>query len=368
MSSPFFLPEAYPAPTSFPATLGPRLLRRIVWRFFLAWSADMTIIGPLDKARNRSLTCGLDIPGSCSFDLPVDDPLAEIIWPWKTCIVAVKNGIWRWSGPVLTVESALPSNKTTVNAVGWFEKLNRRLVTEPLTFTDQFDGQIIFNLVDHANAYGTTRITPGALVPGQTRTVTYAVDANIGQEIAKLSDLEAGTDYRIDPETRQIDAVRYIGIERPEVQFGYNWGPNNILQFNERIDGATVVNDIKPRGDLGKSGFADDPFSKEDYDTHQEAPSLSSVREQNILDAYANEEIVFRKDPRVTYEFVPKPAHTGRVPSLFEDYDFGDIVFTTAHKGRVQLDKQPTRVFNADLAIDNNGIERIQRMTTSLVG
>jgi hypothetical protein len=342
------------------------------WRYLLANTLDMSIIGELRRAASKTLTVDNNKTGAVGFSYATGAPNAGDIYPLRTCIVAQRDDEWFWSGPVLTRNTSIAPGTATVGAVGWFERLNHILIQAPVTFTAQDAGSIASALLDLARAQDPTLpIRIGTVEVTQPRTITYNIDANIGQEIQKLAEIEAGYDWYVDPRTRLLNIV----AKRGEIRANCKWlwlleGENakgNLLNVVENVDGSTVVNDIKPRGKFA-SGLALDLTSRDQYGLFQEAPSLSDVVDTNILNAYANAEIVYRSEPRVTYQIFPKSADSIGVPQIFKDYDIGDTTYLTARRDYINLNEQAIRIFGASMNITDEGVEQITSLKTTADG
>jgi hypothetical protein len=103
------------------------------WSFWLATctpdvNIEDQIIGQFTQSTDRTLTLGLNSPGSASFTVDMSDPLVSQMEAIRTCLVAICDGIVQWSGPIWTLNEQLPERKIAVTAVGWLELLNHRLV------------------------------------------------------------------------------------------------------------------------------------------------------------------------------------------------------------------------------------------------
>lgn len=352
------------------------------WQYFLADSKSLEIIGELGEAKGRTLGTDINKSGNASCTYPLEAPYAEFIWPWRTALVVTYDDDWFWSGPVSMRTRQWAAGKVVINAIGWFEKVMRRLVLEfdGLTFTDMDAGAIAFALLQYANDIGDTLVRPGIFEGSQVRTRTYLRDANIGQEIINLAELEAGYDWYVDPVTRKLNIVSRRGTLRDDavwyaVQDGevveYDGhrrasSANNLADVQDIADGTTVVNQIFPRGANGLSGFADDLTSINDLGLMQEAPSLSDVSDQIILDAYANGEMVYRSTPKTTYQLTPKSNADERVPRFKIDFDLGDTMPLVCKRGTMDIAGEHVRAFGVDLDIQDNGVARISRLQTSL--
>jgi hypothetical protein len=351
------------------------------FRWVLANSSDLSRLGELTQGRSRTLTVGLNRPGSASVTLPLDYRLSDAAAVLETCLLVYYRDRIVWSGPVWTIEEAVPEDRVTLNAVGWFEILNHRYVRERLTWgasgtsPQKVDaGQIAQELVTHAAAgdldigapfyisNGTTESTQGRIATAEPLSV-------IGNQIQQFSNVESGYDWHIDPLTRDFNIYRLKGQNLSDnIAFAYGTGVNNIQSFNRQIDGSQLTNKIYVTGKTGGINARDDE-SRLRFGTMESAESLSDESRVDTLNGYANAEIAYRKNPRQTFSLTPMAA-TGnaRVPRLFVDYDVGDTIKFTARKGRIQVLDQRIRVFGASFTVDDQGIERVSNLQVTYEG
>jgi hypothetical protein len=348
-----------------------------VWRFFLADSTTSppTLIGDLTGAQSMKLTLALNKSGGCSFDLSMMNPLADDIQPITTCIVAYKNAQAIWSGPVWTIDENLPTARMSVSAVGWFELLNNRILHDAVNYNLVVGGQIAVNLLNITNAISATRITSSTanVHDTQTRTRDYERWQNIGAAITELTEIENGFDFVIDPLTRVMSFYPSPTLggpnppqptwhDRTNVVFGYGWGPDNLSSFQRNIDASQTMNTIFVSGKNGTYGPGIDADSIAAYGAFEQQVSLSDVADVDVLTAYAAEEIVFRRTPRVIYSITPYPVGStrARTPDPLVDYGLGDQIYLTArYRKRLSIQNQAVRVFGMEIDIDENGNEKL---------
>src|SRR4051795_1489954 len=94
---------------------------RADWRFELAHSygEEMMRIGELSRARGKQLQFAHNRAGNLSFNYPLREKLADQIIRDETCIIAVKNDVPVWSGPVWQTKENTEGSRIQVTAVGW---------------------------------------------------------------------------------------------------------------------------------------------------------------------------------------------------------------------------------------------------------
>ncbi len=349
------------------------------WKFILANSSDMSQIGELINARSKSVDLALNKPGTARFQLPLLDEMSEAIIEESTCILVYRNEECLWSGPIWTISESLPEENLEVGCVGWFQELNEaRELHSNLSYTDVDAGQIAFGLIDTLNQQDPSslmRVVKGQATPSQLRTRTYQQGQKVGPLIQELSDIEAGFDFELDPLTRELN-IRYdqvktgttiygIGQDRPDAVFGLSWGPENLQSLRRETDTSKLRNRIFAKGKFG-TVEADDYPSQFIHGVFEETITLGDVVEEEILGAYANATVAFRKDPATIINFVPAQftSSVDNVPEPFVDYEIGDIVYLGANRGRLKLDSQAIRIFGISVSIDEEGNENATNIIT----
>jgi hypothetical protein len=338
------------------------------WQFFLAESATLTRIAEITDARDKSLSLALNRSGSASFNVPLQSDWIDYFNPMLNCIIVQKNNEVIWSGPIWTTEEDFASSRMSVNAVGWFEILFKRYLKEAIEFDNVSGGAIAQLLLTEANADFTTWISNGTNGDDMARTVEYEVLQNVGQEIQSLSEVEAGFDFWVHPETRQLHTYRYDDYtDRPEIQFGFNIGAHNLASFGRSINADEMRNQIIVQGD-NEAWIANEEDYWPDYNLFTEVISLTETNDDTILQAIANAEVAVNKLPRVVLSFVPKAEGAANSYTLFEDYNIGDKVYVSAKRQERTVTDQAVRIFGVDVNITNNGIEQVTSIKTSFEG
>lgn len=340
------------------------------WEYILARSSDMSTIGKLKKAHNRTLEVDLNKSGSASCWIPTLEIVAKYVWPWRTCIIAQYDNVPFWSGPVVSCPTNMATGEMTISAVGWFDRLMHLLLKDLSTpYVKEDQGLLIASLLEKAKEqWPALPITMGTIEASVERTIAYSQDQNIGQAIIDLTELEDGTDWVIDPITRKLNIVARRGVDRPDCKWIFihgDGGKSNLANVERDVDGTNMVNDIITRG-KGVSGRQTEPLSEEEYGVFQEIQSLSDVNEVEIIESYAAAEVAYRSQPRVVYKLSPKPATSEfKVPKLFDDFDIGDTTYLTARRDFIDIEGQAERVFGASLSISDVGTTTINNLQTT---
>ena len=385
---------------------------RPIWTFWLAESKNLENIVPLRLARGKQVSLTLNRAGSASFDLPLSSDIASLLQPFYRAIKVYREsptaGVQLiWSGFINTLDEDITGNRITVSAVGWLERLAKRLLRRQKIYANQDDGDIIFDLLAEMNLTSAPSATPQSdqpmpdpypirvvpnsvpntptwlqqgqklpnegidgptpyldlttITPTAGRNKSYEAWVPVGPEITGLTEIENGCDIYVTPDSRALNIYRKRMRILPEVIFGYNWGPNNIAQLGRQHDGSTIVNWLVARHQLHPPRFQDDLDSQGLYGIIEEQVSLPEVANPGILQYYASAEVALRAFPRIVYTITPFPyaGNEGRVPEPFVDYDVGDIVYFSANwPPRVDIRNQGIRIFGISMTIDEEGNER----------
>ena len=134
------------------------------YKFLLVNSSDMSQVGWIKNATNKTLNLALNKPGDASFSLSLEDPMSKEIYDYENrrgviCYSEDKDGVLhaRWSGYISSATYSLDTTSTlNVSVMGWFNLLNFRELRVDSTFTTIDAGHILYQLVDDANntSYG----------------------------------------------------------------------------------------------------------------------------------------------------------------------------------------------------------------------
>lgn len=375
------------------------------WRFILVRSYDLKPYGELKDASNKSLSLALNRSGNFSFQMPMDADLTEYVFPIETGILAYRYGSAGpqaiWSGYINAVDEDWQSGMMSVSCVGWMERLGNRFLHEKYQPSSVDAAQIMIQLFlkgggavypagttsfvtpDGATQYwpagsspnGPVNMELGLILPnegpgGATAYVNQVINANyekgqaILSAITDLSNIEDGRDFDVDPLTRKFNIYRKKRRILPGVVLGYNWGPNNLVQFNRQIDGSTLVNYHVTSGASGTTAQAVADFtSQQRYGTFEQQQQLSDVHDPNVLATYSQAEIAVRRNPRQIFSVTPYPwTDENSSPEPFVDYRVGDQVALVARKlPRLNVSTQ-VRIFGMEVGISAEGNENLGQL------
>lgn len=214
-------------------------------------------------------------------------------------------------------------------------------------------------------------IVMGSVDVSLPRTVKFDKRSKIGDAIEKLSTVEAGFDFSVDPETRELDVhygnvagtINGLGENKEGLIFAYNFGPRNIRSLRTPSNASDLVNKTNAVGQYSV-GTAFDEGSIEAYGLFESTVSLSDVTDVDVLVGYAGAETAYKLQPFQTYEFEPLNDAADSTFSPFDDFSLGDIGYLCAQKGDIVIDFQPVRLFGFSIDIDENGNERVSNVRT----
>jgi hypothetical protein len=347
------------------------------WIFSLVDSSDLSTLAILRSGSGHSLDLEYNRPGTFRMTLPIDDPHAYRVERRSTAIIAARPPRTIWSGPVTMMEESVGGGEDVLNitCTGWFEESDHRHIWPsdlPVNFENQVGGVIASSLINIINAQEDTaarpaplHIRPGWYSDTQLRSISYDSGQNIGSAIRDLMTIENGFDILTDPLTRQInfrDNTEYE--DRTSVHYGYGVFPGGLQLAKRTTDGIALANRMSVVSSGGVVVPADDQDAIDFADVMLETwESLSDVGDTNIVAAYANAELVYRRYGVTTYDITPM-SH-GDLPRLFDDFELGDQIYFSVNRGRFQLSRQAVRVFSASIGFDNAGNEIVRSIGVS---
>lgn len=400
-------------------------------RCWLCNTSDMSQIAEL-TVHNRGLQVQLNNQGKFTGWVHLLDPASQYVVEHQTSLRIDRNEETIWSGEIFqgTEQSQASTGQNEgqdqlqITALGWFQIFNQRLLHTGAEFTamlaapngvawqaangsytqvgidtatqlaysaTQFptttDAAIIFDLLNRANIDSPTLVTPGNVYGSPVqRNLTLQRFQNVGQQITQLVNVESGCDFVIDPVTRKMHLYGPGASPSPTIPNGYGVDrgqnalftyPGNCTAVNRSRDGTQTANRIEAIGQYGV-GRADDITSQQQNGLFEAQDSLSEVVDPNILIAYANAEVVVRKDPWTIVTFTPRAVQFADnsipgVPRPFVDFNLGDLVYCKVNRGpRMQIGTsgapQQVRVYGFTINWDDNGIERLSQLQTTYQG
>lgn len=392
------------------------------WRWWLVNTSDMTQIAELNTAHDKNLQIMLNQAGSANFWLHLLDPLTELVHEHYTSIVCYRNGKAIWSGPIYTAKevSNAQTDRLQITAMGWYQDFNNRILHTGTEFEEMVAkaiaegritgytslgieqaielayseyplgsgnnpgvplGLIGADLIERANIDVPSNVTMGE-IPNTTNSINLTLNQfqNIGEQFAKLSNIESGFDFNIHPLTRKLNIVRNLireniaglGVDRGKgIKFTY---PGNCVGAERSAEGLKTRNRFEVIGQYGvekEQSLA----SIQKNGLFEEDISLPDVVSPQILRAYAAIQVRTLEQPFTIVSFEPKAVNRedtiiSSVPRPFEDYELGDFVYCVIDRGpRFKVgtwdSPKPVRIYGMNINIEDNGTEKINSIQTT---
>src|ERR1700690_772203 len=237
------------------------MIPSVSWRWWLVKSSNIAQIKELTTSvHNKQIQLMLNQAGTVSGWLHILDEKTKYLEEHITSLLLYRNNNPVWSGPIYKIiENSDNDGNDTLNftALGWFELLNKRdihtgyewkemaikasgrtviryssaehekelegienqyneilaekfyvpIATESaqqLFYSNTPMAEIANDLINRANIDVPTGITIGAIAPTNSINLTLNQFQNVGEQISKLTSIESGFDFMIDPLTRKF--------------------------------------------------------------------------------------------------------------------------------------------------------------------
>ncbi len=129
------------------------------------------------------------------------------------------------SGPIWGINGSLDQGMVTINGVGWLETLQKKILYNTADYTNGGYGipadEIAFGLLNRINSQYIGRaddlpdapllVKPGNVFGGplENRNRYYVLGQALGPALQDMSDIEAGYDYVVDPDTRELNLYNW---------------------------------------------------------------------------------------------------------------------------------------------------------------
>lgn len=327
--------------------------------------ADGDPIGEFEKFRNLKFGKRLNNYGSCSFEIPVEDPKVSSLIALRRFTVWIyryDNGSEQliWSGEQASREGSLDDkggNWATIYCYDWLEQLNSRYTSEEEIYENIDAGQIAWDLIDDSQGQtnGDFGITEGTIEATQNRDRTY-YNHNILEEIIKLSNVIGGFDFEITT-SKVFNVYEFIGVDRSNeiiLEYGINIKSMRITEDFSKIVNRAIV--------LGDTGYVGDALRIERDDAGQQA--LYKVREALISEMTTSEtttlqnkgDALIRKYQLPLYKITMDQVRGGN-PSI-GDFAIGDIITLKVVSGIYNLNEN-FRIFEWQLTFNDDNTEKM---------
>jgi hypothetical protein len=343
-----------------------------IWKMVLFDRSTGLAIGEFTQYSSGSYTKRLNAAGSAAATLSLDDPVCAFIEPLATVLTFERNGVIVWSGPITSRDDSLPGRSTTIQAVGFFDVLSKRVFRQERTvFTNVDAGQIASAILAQANAQFDTGITLTTVETTVSRTRTYRRFSSMGSAIVELSQVENGFDFEVVGTEMRVyseqgddrSASAANGVD--QVVLGYQAANQNISTFSRKVDTAGFTNRLSAIT-TGSVEVVEDSNSVSEYGLYEVTEDLGQVS-SDVGRAYAAAEIAVRGLPMETIdvslitidEDERCPRFDGNPGDDSHYFGLGDKVRVVIQDPSLPLIDQAFRVFSATVNLDANGAEKV---------
>ncbi|MEZ5101155.1 MAG: hypothetical protein R3C15_15415 [Thermoleophilia bacterium] len=357
----------------------------------------ITLLGPF--SRDRSFTFRLNQPSSFTFRVPADHTdVAALHVDGHPRLTKIRRTVkayrqehqadgtslfvLRFAGIVwdLADDGAATDAWTTAVAYDPLKRLETRLCGTPETGyvferTDTDAATIVRDLVDVANEVGATGLTTdgGSFEPAIARTVRFE-QRPIWDCIRDLLDANPSFDLYVEPLDRtdgvlgRLHCLQRRGTTRSDVFFGWDSPPGNVQQITRAESASAAATRVVGVASTGSAGdrliatASNGPLEQE-IGVWEVSPSYNAVTSLGMLAGLVEEELAQRSDGRPVVTAVPDAAM--RVQP-WTHFDVGDLV--TVRAGSRLRGGSPAalqRIYGFDLALDDDGTERLTALVTS---
>lgn len=367
------------------------------WRFEVT---DLAYIpqGEVLNAKSRHLTISLNKLDQLSFDISLNNPLADRLASTEAFIKGWRNGALVFYGPVITAEEDGDANgahiAVTCQGGGWLA-LNKRFANAPIrayptdtatpivpnsglrTALDR--AVIVKNEIATSNTdYGETGVSTTLMPISAAETVTYTIDhfTPMADLLRTMQSSDNGFDWRMVPVDNWNDvtgtvtsqkhtafwAAPVLGQEQPEAIWEYGVGTMaNLQSYKNMVSRETQMNwAIARPTEMTAPAFWDaGTQGTQKWGAMVEMTSGSELPTEEQWFPLQYENIITRRSPRRITTWQPHMDPSGvRMPDYGIDYEVGDIVHGRGiANGQVRFDGL-FRCWGVDFEIMDNGFEK----------
>lgn len=327
-------------------------------------------IGEFETFRNLKFSKNLNSYGSCSFEIPLEDPKAgSLVVPRRYCVYVYRreNGEYQgtlvWAGEQVLRYAHLKAdndNWLEVYCYDWFEQLYHRYTARTVQYDGIDAGQIAFDLIDtsqnDSSGLGDLGITEGTIEATMNRDRQY-YNQNIGEAIVNLANVISGFDFEITND-KEFNVYAVKGEDKSEdviFELGKNVKEMNIKEdFVNPVNRAIILGEATDQSDLQR-------VERENVDfMHTYGLRESLLSEMDIADLATLED---RGDALLRKYQLPLMVLDMNIlessaPNI-TDFELGDLITVVAQKGFYDINKD-YRVFGYEVEIGDKNEESLK--------
>lgn len=329
-------------------------------------NATGTKLGEFDTFKNLKINKRLNNYGTCSFDIPVNDPKADSLVALRLYTVWIyreddDGSLLIWAGEMASRSGSLTSdtnNWVTINCFDWLEILNSRFTVYEKIYDNEDAGAIAQDLIETTNAdgsYGDTGITIGTIEATVNRDREYH-NQNIMQAIIDLSSIELGFDFEI-TNNRVLNIKSLIGEDKTDsvvFEYGHNIASGTILEdFSKITNRSIVLGEAIGETDLQRVEV-DDTVSQPLYKLREQQVSMMEQSELSTFTEKGQAVNAKYGAPLFTIDITIKKSSS---PSI-ADFSIGDSVRVKIKNGIYDIDED-FRVFEWSVTYGTDNSEQL---------
>lgn len=319
---------------------------------------DGDLLGEIKNYRNLKLSKRLNNYGTCSFEIPANDPKATELIALRIYTVHVyRDELLLWAGEQAIREGSLDehnNNWCTITCFDWFEQLFSRYTAAEVIFSATDAGQIAWSLINTTQVASDFGITEGTIEATQNRDRTYN-NQNIGDAIINLSNVINGFDFEINT-SKVFNVSANIGVDRTNLVLDYG---RNIQSIRITEDFSSPANRAIELGDSGDFSTPlrverDDLTSQGLYKLREAVENEMEISESTTLEDKGDALLRKKGMPlfKTSMKLIPSSSPT------IADFALGDIVSLRVVYGVYNILSQ-FRIYEWSLSIPTNNTENL---------
>lgn len=347
------------------------------WRFELE-AFGSGPIGDLTDVKDRTVTFQLVRPGTIEFTMPTHHPrMDELLTYQHLYIKAYRNNILRMVTETTRLQVVGSGTERSIRVTATESgvvRLTKRLIGKSaagVTYTNIDRTEMVRLGLAAVNSEAGTGVVFGGAMPSTIATAGPWRYKRLMEAIVELGKPLNGFDWWFDPVEpstgphARIQMAPVRGAFRPNAIFEYGTGSANAREYEWLIDVGERISDayVLPATYPDNTGLA--VATAGDNTTRANIGRREDVVQNDLVDydlrlGLAEETVAIRKNPKNV--FVIQPAYddgTGRVPTVFEDYDVGDVITGRVNDQGALLLNGYVRVYGVRAAIDDQGAEEL---------
>lgn len=283
-------------------------------------------IGEFKTYRGLKFSRRLNNYGSCSFEIPADDPKASELVALRAYTIEVfRDDFLIWAGEQAVREGNLDkvgNNWCTITCFDWFEQLFSRYTAAEVIYDMVDAGEIAWELINTTQTDSDFGITEGTIEPTQNRYRKYN-DQNIGEAIINLANVINGFDFEINA-SKVFNVKENIGVDRTNLVLEYG---RNIQSIRITEDFSSPVNRSIVLGQVGEFSSPvrlerDDAASQTLYKLREGVLNEMSVSETDTLEGKGDSNNRKKSAPllKTSMKLIPSSSPT------IEEFALGDVL------------------------------------------